>query len=167
MGMIEPHLRSSEASVAGLWERVPAVRACLVAVLLVPLTVGLVGCASKPTPSTPRDPVEMAVFLRSDVTEPQKRTIEARLRAIPEANKIVFETRDQAYARFREEFKDAPALVETTRLESFSDAFRLELADGAAAESISTELRRMPGVDDVSTAPKTSASRPATSTTLD
>jgi cell division transport system permease protein len=125
--------------------------------LLGVLAVGLSGCAAKPAPApAPASPalIRVAVFLRDGVTEPQKQAIEARLRAVPRANGLHFETREQAYERFKETFKDSPDLVAQTKPEDLPESFRITLTDRAAADPIMAELRRLPGVDEVVTAPE-------------
>jgi cell division protein FtsX len=111
---------------------------------------GLTGCTSKPAPvAPPPRPVDIVVFLRDDATEPQKQAIEAKLRALPGVVAVTFETHEQAYARFKEQFKNSPDLVAATRPEALPESFRLRLADGVTAEPIVARLRLLPGVDEV------------------
>src|SRR6185503_850199 len=62
--------------------------------------------------------IEVTIFLKNDVTQPQKDAILAQLKADPLVESADFETRDQAYARFSEIYKDAPDLVASTKPES-------------------------------------------------
>src|SRR4051794_24310123 len=59
--------------------------------------------------------IEVTIFLKSDVTQPQKDEINAKLQSNPLVEKSDFETREQAYNRFSEIFKDAPDLVASTK----------------------------------------------------
>jgi cell division protein FtsX len=131
--------------------------------VMVLMTVGLAGCTSVPVPvpmpvPSPPVPVDVAVFLRNDVTEPQKQAIEARLHTVPSAAGVTFQTREEAYARFKETFKDSPELIATITPEALPESFRFTLADRAAAEPILAELRQLPGVDEVTMPPKATPS---------
>ncbi|GIG85472.1 hypothetical protein Pen02_04080 [Plantactinospora endophytica] len=121
-------------------------------VLGVLLVVGLAG--STPPPADARVSPPISVFLADDVTEPQKRAVEARLRAVPDLSELVFESREQAYARFAELFEDEPAMVEQVQPEDLPESFRFTLRDRAAfdrtvAGPLPAELRELASVDDV------------------
>ncbi|WP_147457211.1 permease-like cell division protein FtsX [Micromonospora pisi] len=129
--------------------------------MIVLMVAGLVACTRGPvvlpvpvpSPSRPV-PIDIVLFLRNDVTGPQKQEVEARLRALPSVTRFTFETREQAYERFKETFKDAPELVASVRPEDLPEAFKVTLADRTAAEPVLAELRQLPGVAEV-TAPPT------------
>jgi len=126
-------------------------RALFVVVLL---AVGLAGCGSRPAPvSSPADPVNITVWLRDDVTEPQKQAIEAKLRALPGAAGVTFLTGEQVYQRLKKAFKDDPDLFELTGPEDLPASFQARLASRAAAEASSAELRQLPGVEQVQVPP--------------
>jgi len=120
-------------------------------VLVALLGTGLAGCTSDRA-DKPNPPI--SVFLEADVTEQQRQAVEARLRAVPDAAEVVFESGEEAYARFKEVFKDDPELVENVRPDSLPASFILTMRDGDAfARAISgpllDELRAMSGVGDV------------------
>lgn len=117
--------------------------------------VGLVGCASQPPPPPE---VDVAVYLRGDATEAQRRAIEATLTATPGVHGVTFETREQAYERFKELFEDSPELVEAVTAEAFPETFRFTVAGRTAAETIVAELEEMPGVDEVIMLPEATPS---------
>jgi len=136
-------------------------RALFVVVLL---AVGLAGCGSRPAPvSSPADPVKITVYLQDDVTELQKQAIEAKLRALPGAAGVTFQTGEQVYQRLKEDFKDHPNLFELTGPEDLPASFEARLASRAAAEPGLAELRRLPGVDQVDVPPPPPPPSPPTS----
>jgi cell division protein FtsX len=114
----------------------------------------LAGCtetvAPIPTPPTTTPPTtsRLVVFLVDDATAAQKSTIEARLRALPGATEVSFETREEAYRRFKELFKDQPDLVNRTKPADLPESYRVTLA-GAVGQSTLAEIRRLPGVDQI------------------
>ena len=136
-------------------------RVALLVVVL--LTLGTAGCTVKQpphVPPTPARPVDMAVFLRSDATEQQKQAIIQQLHAIPAASGVRFETREQAYQRFKEQFKDQPDLLGSVRPDSLPESFRFTVTDRTTADVLIVRLRTLPGVDDVQAFPSVTPSPP-------
>jgi cell division protein FtsX len=90
---------------------------------------------------------EISVFLRPDVDPSQRDAVEAEVRRLPNTTKIEFETRDQAYDKFKQLFSSAPDLVEMTKKESLPESFRISARtlDCAAIERLSS----MSGVEKV------------------
>jgi len=106
------------------------------------------------TPARTPARIELAVYLRSNATDAQKQAIEAKLRAIPGATGITFETRERAYQRFKEMFKDKPALVAATKPDTMLESFRLILTDPAAAQPVVAHVSVLPGVAQVTPPPE-------------
>jgi FtsX-like permease family protein len=99
---------------------------------------------SSPAPtSVPGTQTQVSVFLNSAVTEEQKRAIESALRRLASVKEVRFESRQEAYARFKEQFKDAPDLIAATRPDSFPDSFRVTLkTHRASATSPSSRINQ-------------------------
>ena len=91
--------------------------------------------------------VEISVFLGMDAEPTQRDAVEAELRKLPDTTRIEFETRDQAYEKFKVLFSSQPELVNLTSRESLPESFRVSAArvDCAAMDRI----RSMPAVADV------------------
>ncbi|MBE1486750.1 permease-like cell division protein FtsX [Plantactinospora soyae] len=125
-------------------------RAASLLVLGILLTVGLAGSAS---PAHLVD-TPIAVFLMADATEQQKQAVEARLRAVPGMADVVFESSEEAYARYMEMVKDIPDAPKDVEVDQLPESFRLILRnraafDRAVAGPLRAELRLLPGVDDI------------------
>src|SRR5215475_7564918 len=76
--------------------------------------------------------VEVAIYLKSDVTDDQRTALRTKLESEPLLKKpINYETKQQAYDKFTKEFKDAPDLVDATKPESLPESFRVKMAPGA------------------------------------
>jgi cell division transport system permease protein len=82
------------------------------------------------------DKIEVSVFLATDVTEPQKSEIERQLRNIKVVDQIYYESKEQAYERFKEQFKDSPDMVRNVSKEAMPESFRIKLADPAQFEQV-------------------------------
>lgn len=139
-----------------------------IALLAMIVAAVLTGCTSPPSPpsqtnspapTSPGSPVpgDVAVFLLDGSTTAQKQAIEARLNALPGVTAVRFETRAEAYQRFRKAFGDSPGPLASVRPEALPEAFRFRVSDRSRAEPILAELRRLPGVDQVSVAPEASS----------
>jgi cell division transport system permease protein len=74
--------------------------------------------------------VEVSMFLKAEgVTDEQKSTIRRELDADPLVAAVNFETKDQAYEKFKVLFASAPDLVNLTKLESLPESYRVKLKD--------------------------------------
>jgi len=58
--------------------------------------------------------VEVSIFLKEDVTQAQRDQLQAELQAMPDVQRVFFETKEEAYERFKEQFKDTPDIVANT-----------------------------------------------------
>ncbi|MGH3243477.1 MAG: permease-like cell division protein FtsX [Spirillospora sp.] len=103
---------------------------------------------------------EVAVFLcvkgssaracdHQDATETQRQAIKRRLETMPKVQRVTYETKQQAYERFKKEFSDDKDLVESAREGDIPDSFRVLVANVADARAVQKELMGHPGVDTV------------------
>jgi cell division transport system permease protein len=130
--------------------------AIVTAVVILGGMVGLSGATRSPVaPPSSLAPISVAgtqtqvsVFLNSAVTEEQKRAIESALRRLASVREVRFESRQEAYARFKEQFKDAPDLIAATRPDSFPDSFRVTLKAPSGFCDVA-RLKNQPGVSEI------------------
>ena len=74
--------------------------------------------------------VEVSMFLKAEgTTAEQKAAIEADLHSDPLVANVDFETKDQAYEKFKLLFASAPDLVNLTKTESLPESYRIKLKD--------------------------------------
>ena len=96
------------------------------------------------------DKVQVSIFLADDVTDEQRSTIEQELDASPEVANFLYESREQAYERFQQQFAQQPELVENTPADALPESFRVELVN---PERYSVIAKQFPdgqgGVDQV------------------
>jgi cell division transport system permease protein len=138
--------------------RAPSIIA--VAVLLV---AGLSGCTLVQGEDSEKqkfekvlnEEAEVSVFLEDDVTVQQKTGIEARLRALPDVKGLVFETKAEAYAKFKKAFaSESPEFVDKVGPDSLPESFRVRFVDQDAVRAVrdtpvKAELEALPGVESV------------------
>ena len=95
-----------------------------------------------------------SVFLRPDVTPQQKTNVDAYLRDLPEVAEVKYETREEAYRRFKELWADNPEFAQKVSPDSLPGSFRVRMADNAAIRKVrdgsgEANIKNLPGVQDV------------------
>ncbi|MFA5787084.1 MAG: permease-like cell division protein FtsX [Actinomycetota bacterium] len=73
--------------------------------------------------------VEVSVFLTTDVSEEQRTAIGDQLRAMPEVNNVYYESKDEAFGRFKEQFRDSPDMIANVDPQSLPESYRVKLHD--------------------------------------
>jgi len=95
--------------------------------------------------------VEITIFLETAVTPDQKDALQQKLEDDPEIKTITYESKTEAYKRFKELFSESPDLVENTKPESLPESFRIKLKDPSEADAVDVKYKKEAGVDQVST----------------
>lgn len=100
--------------------------------------------------------VEVSIFLNGDVSANDKDCSQDPCRSLmqdvqnnPAVETVVFENRDQAYARFQKIFQDNPILLQSARPEALPASLQIELHDPSRSAIINQEYGQRPGVDRV------------------
>lgn len=71
--------------------------------------------------------IEVSIFLSDKITPAQLASVRTRLAESPEVQSFSYESKAQAYQRFRELFREQPALVENTPSTYIPASFRVKL----------------------------------------
>jgi cell division transport system permease protein len=106
------------------------------------------------------DKVEVSVYLCgavSDsptcegqaVTDDQRAALEADLRAMPEVDEVFYESQQDAYELFQEQFSDSPDLVENVTADVLPESFRVKLDDPTQFQVVAEAFVGRPGVEEV------------------
>lgn len=106
------------------------------------------------------DRVQVSIYLCTDTssqpncaqgaaTEEQKQTIEAQLEeSKPLVKEVYYETEQEAYDRFREDYKNSP-LSKNIRVGDIPPSYRVQLSDPEQYETIASAFENAPGVASV------------------
>lgn len=106
------------------------------------------------------DKVEVSIFLcpersnepscaKGPVTSQQRDAVQLMLESMkPTVASVYYESQDEAYARFKEQFKDNPTFADTPK-SAIPAAFRVKLSDPAQYPIIDQTFSPMPGVAEV------------------
>jgi len=86
------------------------------------------------------DKVQVSIFLADDVTDEQRAAIETQLKDSSEVEKFIYESKDEAYQRFQQQFSQQPELVENTPADALPESFRVELVNPERYEVIKAQF---------------------------
>jgi cell division transport system permease protein len=95
------------------------------------------------------DKIEVSIFLKNDVTEPQRTALQSDLKGDPLVQTVIYESRDTAWQRFKTQFKDAPDLVNATKPDSLPESFRVKLKDAQKFQSIYDKYGARDGISEI------------------
>jgi cell division transport system permease protein len=73
------------------------------------------------------DKVQVSIFLADGVTDEQRSAIEKQLDDSTEVKTYIYETKEEAYKRFQQQFSQQPELVQNTPADALPESFRVEL----------------------------------------
>lgn len=81
-------------------------------------------------------------------TDAQRSTIKAELEALrPTVSEVLYESREEAYGRFRQTYKNSP--LARAGESYFADSYRVNLSDPRKFDVVASSIKGMPGVADV------------------
>ena len=95
------------------------------------------------------DRVEVSIFLANEVTQAQRESIEEDLNALPEVERVEYESKDDAYKRFQEQFKESPELLANATRDSLPESFRVKLKDPEKFDVVASAFAERAGVETV------------------
>ena len=93
--------------------------------------------------------IEVSVFLRNDVTEAQRSAIDQAISGNELVAKQTYETRQQAFERFRKLWADSPDFVKSVGPNSLPESFRVKLKNPEQYKAFADQLQGMPGIQDI------------------
>lgn len=100
------------------------------------------------------DRLEMSIYVKDGLTEPERDFLETRLRVEPGVKKVGYISKDGALERFRKELKGQEPLLEglgeNPLPASFEVAVDLKRISPPALEAMAKKFEAFPGIEDVS-----------------
>jgi len=81
-------------------------------------------------------------------TDRQRQAISDTLESLPEVRKVTYESKQEAFERFRILFQDRPGIVATKKVGDIPDSFRVE-AEPGSTPTIRLALSGLPGIDQI------------------
>jgi cell division transport system permease protein len=93
--------------------------------------------------------IEVSIFLREDVTEAQRATIQQALEANPLVAAKEYETRQQAFEKFKVLWRDSPDFVKSVTPESLPESWRVKLKNPEQYAAFNDQIKGTPGIQDI------------------
>jgi cell division transport system permease protein len=90
--------------------------------------------------------VEVAVFLSPDISSDERDQLQRDLSAMPEVSRVIYESKQDAYQRFKRLFANQPDIVNNTVPDALPESFRVKLKDPHQFEVIRDRLEGRAGV---------------------
>ena len=95
------------------------------------------------------DVTDVVVFLAAASTDEQRSALAAALHDDPWVDALMFESREQAYQRFRSRWAKNPDLLAAVHAEQFPQSFRLRLVAAGQYPAFRSQYAAMEGVEQV------------------
>ena len=99
--------------------------------------------------SVSEDATDVGIFLRPDITGPQRDALRDALRADPLVRNLRFESQDEAYERFKNLWSDSPEFVASVGASQLPESFRLKLIPSPRYSAFAATFAHRPGVQDL------------------
>ncbi|GII23591.1 permease-like cell division protein FtsX [Planosporangium mesophilum] len=94
--------------------------------------------------------VEVSIFLKLDVTDDQRAALKSDLERDPLVQQpVIYESRETAMKRFKEQFKDAPDLVNATKPDSLPESYRVKLKDPNQFNEVASRYNGKEGISEI------------------
>jgi cell division transport system permease protein len=106
------------------------------------------------------DRVEVSIYLcsktstnpacnKADRTDAQRDQLDRDLKAMPQVSKVEYESKEQAWTRFKERFAGTPGFVQSTKVGDIPDSLRVRLKNPQEYKTVAQAVNGRPGVDQV------------------
>jgi cell division transport system permease protein len=93
--------------------------------------------------------VEVSVFIRDAASTDQIKALGEKIAVMPEVQEVFFESREAAYGRFKNLFRDSTALIENVEADAMPQSYRVKLKDPEKFAVIRARLAGDPTVEEV------------------
>jgi cell division transport system permease protein len=93
--------------------------------------------------------IEVSIFLREDVTDAQTSAIAQAIDQSPLVASKTFETRAQAFEKFKVLWRDSPDFIKSVGPESLPASYRVKLKDPEQYKSFAAGVQNLPGIQDI------------------
>lgn len=93
--------------------------------------------------------LEVTIFVKDNITPDQKSKLQTQLDGDGLVESQTFESKQTAYTRFKEQFKDSPELVNNVSPSALPASFRVKLKDPTQFQAAAGNYQKMAGVDSV------------------
>lgn len=90
--------------------------------------------------------VEVSVYLEDNISSAQQVNLQHMIEQMPQVAFVRYESKEDAYRRFKEIFQNQPALVNNVSTDALPASFRVELKDPQQFQTVAVQLEGQPGI---------------------
>lgn len=136
----------------GLWRNVTMTIAMIIT-MAVSLTMlgasGLMYLQVNSMKDSYYEDIEVSIFLANEVSEQQRTDLGTALESDPLVRAVIYESREQAYERFKEMYRDAPDLVNAVKPDQLPESYRVRLNNPEQYQEIFNKYKDTEGIDEI------------------
>ena len=96
-----------------------------------------------------RSVTSVAIYLTESVSDEQREIVRQTLSTNPRVGDFQYESREQAFEKFKDLWKDSPDFVKSVGPESLPESYRVELVKPAFYPAFVAQIKRLRGVQDI------------------
>jgi cell division transport system permease protein len=93
--------------------------------------------------------IEVSIFLGDAVTDAQRTSLDDSLKSNPLVQSVVYESREAAFAKFTELWKDSPDLIKAVKPDQLPESFRVKLKDPEQYQTFAKQIEGQAGIQDI------------------
>jgi cell division transport system permease protein len=93
--------------------------------------------------------IEVSIFLREDVTDAQSAAISQAIDRSPLVKSKTFESREQAFEKFKVLWQDSPEFIKSVGPESLPASYRVKLKDPEQYKTFASQVEGLPGIQEI------------------
>jgi cell division transport system permease protein len=93
--------------------------------------------------------IQVSIFLREDVTEAQRTAINQAIDGNPLVQSKTYETRQQAFEKFKLLWQDSPEFINSVGPESLPESFRVKLKNPEQYKAFADQIQGQQGIQDI------------------
>jgi len=93
--------------------------------------------------------IEVSIFLREDVTDAQRTAINQAIDSNPLVDSKTYETREQAFEKFKVLWRDSPDFIKSVGPDSLPESFRVKLKDPEQYKAFADQMQGQQGIQDI------------------
>jgi cell division transport system permease protein len=93
--------------------------------------------------------IQVSIFLREDVSEAQRTAINQAIDTDPLVLSKTYETRAEAFEKFKVLWRDSPDFVKSVGPDSLPESFRVKLKDPEQYKAFAENIKGLPGIQDI------------------
>jgi cell division transport system permease protein len=93
--------------------------------------------------------IQVTIFLKNDVTDAQRANLDTALKDDPLVKDHFYESKQKAYERFKEQFRDAQDLVNSVKPDALPESFRITLKNPEQFSQIDQKYKGTEGIDQI------------------